>query len=54
MRIHHVGKVARWYRRQGVSFRRALYLACWEQRVPRDDWDMVAEIVGREIIFRPV
>ena len=53
MRMHHVGRVARWYRKQGVSFRRSLYLACREMRIPRDDWDTVVCVVGRRISILP-
>ena len=49
MRLHHIGRVARWYRRQGISLGRAVRLACWEMRVPRGDWMLVAAAVERRL-----
>ena len=49
MRLQHIGRVAKWYRKQGISLGRAVRLACWEMRVPRGDWDLVAAAVEQRM-----
>lgn len=48
---NHVYKVARYFRRAGISVKNAVALAMREQRIRREDAEVIREIVTRRLMI---